>query len=402
MQAILHIGDMKCGSKSIQGWLDTNEPLLRGHGLHRSVAARHSIYDSGLPCHALDDGDLESEPRRELAIHSAAAVPAYRRAFEDRLAAEVAALPPDARAMVFSHERLVSLQPAEVERLMNLLRRYFDDVRVVVYIRRQDRLVLSLWGQRLKTHDPGNRFCDDLLATRSYLRMLATWERAVGRGNLAVRVFDRRAFVGGDLLADFRAAAGIPDDPRYRTPAFRNESLDAASQSLLLELRERVRDRHQRDRRRLLNRLRRKLRLGGSPPAGPLPFPAPLSTFLWQHFTGSGLRPARGWAERIVAACDQENEAIRRRYCPDRPELFDRDFSEYPREGGGPGEGFPPCDPEAMRREPLEPPAPEDVAEAYRIVFGRRPTADDVDAARQRAVNIAHLYATLLAERRAA
>ena len=402
MQAILHIGDMKCGSKSIQGWLAANESLLRGHGFHGGVATKHSFYDSGLACYALDDGDLTAEPRREHAIHGTADVPNYRRILEERLTAEIAALPPDARAMVFSHEMLLSLSPPEVERLMALLHRRFSGVRVVAYLRRQDRLFLSLWGQRLKTHDPGPRFCDDLLATRSYLRMLETWERAVGRANLAVRVFDRKAFVGGDLVADFRDAAGIPDDPRYQMPTFRNESLDAASQSLLLELRERIRDRHERDRRRLVARLRRKLRLGGKPPSGPLAFPAPLSSFLWQHFTGSGLRPARGWAERIVAACDQENEAIRRRYCPERPALFDREFSEYPLEGGAPGEGYPPCAPEAMRREPLAPPEPAQVDEAYRVVLGRVPSASERAAARQSAANIAHLYATLLAGQRAA
>ena len=402
MQAILHIGDMKCGSKSIQGWLAANESLLDDHGFHRSAATRHSIYDSGLACYALDDGDLTAEPRREHGIHAAVDVPACRRSLEERLTAEIAALPPDARGMLFSHEMLLSLAPPEVERLVALLRRRFSGVRVVAYLRRQDRLFLSLWGQRLKTHDPGIRFCDDLLAHRSYLRMLEIWERAVGPANLAVRVFDRKAFVDGDLVTDFRTAAGLPDDPRYQMPTFRNESLDAASQSLLLELRERIRDHHERDRRRLVARLRRKLRLGGQRQPGPLAFPAPLSSFLWQHYTGSGLRPARGWAERIVAACTEENEAIRRRYCPDRPELFDREFSEYPLEGGAPGEGYPPCAPEAMRREPLAPPEPEHVDEAYRLVLGRVPSASERAAARQSAANIAHLYATLLAGRRAA
>jgi hypothetical protein len=97
MQAILHIGDMKCGSKSIQGWLAANESRLRGHGFHAGAATKHSFYDSGLACYALDDADLASEPRREHAIHATADVPNYRRSLEERLAAEVAALPPDAR-----------------------------------------------------------------------------------------------------------------------------------------------------------------------------------------------------------------------------------------------------------------------------------------------------------------
>ena len=70
MQAILHIGDMKCGSKSIQGWLAANDSLLRRHGFHGGVATKHSFYDSGLACYALDDADLTAEPRREHAIHA--------------------------------------------------------------------------------------------------------------------------------------------------------------------------------------------------------------------------------------------------------------------------------------------------------------------------------------------
>jgi len=402
MQAILHLGDMKCGSKSIQGWLAENESLLRGHDVHRSTSTRYSIYDSGLACFALDDGNLTAEPRREHAIQSSADVPGYRRSLDERLAAEIVALPPGAQTMVFSHEMLLSLSPPEVERLMALLHRRFSGVRVVAYLRRQDRLFLSLWGQRLKTHDPGSRFCDDLLATRSYLRMLETWERAVGRANLAVRVFDRKAFVNGDLMADFRAAAGIPDDSRYQMPTFHNESLDAASQSLLLELRDLLRERRERDRKRILTRLRRLLRLERRPHAGLITFPASLATFLWRFYTGNGLRPRRGWAERIFESYSAENDEIRRRYRPDLTELFDREFSEYPLEGGAPGEGYTPCAPEAMRREPLAPPEPEQVDEAYRVVLGRVPSASERAAARQSAANIAHLYATLLAGRRAA
>jgi len=111
MQAILHIGDIKCGSKSIQGWLAANDSRLRRHGFHGGVATNHSLYDSGLSCYALDDTDLTAEPRREHAIRATANVPGYRHGLEERLAAEVAALPADARAMLFSHEILLSLAP---------------------------------------------------------------------------------------------------------------------------------------------------------------------------------------------------------------------------------------------------------------------------------------------------
>lgn len=396
MRAILHIGDMKCGSKSIQHWLHQDAAVLRELGFHGSKTTRFDIYDSRLASYAIDDESLANEPRRESGIVSAADVPAHRLEIERGLATEVAALPADARAMVFSHEMMLSLEPAEVQRLMALLGRCFDEIGVVAYIRRQDRLFLSLWGQRLKTHDPGPGFCDCMRDQRSYRRMLDTWERAVGRGRLAVRIFDKSAFRQGDIQADFRAAAGIPADPRFTRPALRNEGLDAAAQSLLLALRDRLVDRRERGHRSLAARIRRIFRGRRRPPWEPVAFPRPLVAHLMRNRPGSGLMPSRSWAREIVAACAAENEIIRSRYFPDRAALFDDDFSAYPDEGGPPGHAAPPCDVLALRQEDCPVADPAEVEEAYRLVLGRDPGPEERAAVGRRGANIAEVYGSLL------
>lgn len=402
MRAIVHIGDMKCGSKSIQHWLHQDAPVLRELGFHRVLATCVEIYDAALASYGIDDASLANEPRRECGIRSAAEVPAHRQDLERRLAAELAALPAQVHTVVFSHEMLLSLEPGEVERVTALLRRHFDEVRVVAYIRRQDRLFLSLWGQRLKTHDPGTGFCDCLREQRSYLRMIETWEEAVGRGNVILRIFDKSAFRQGDIQADFCTAAGIPLDPRFTRPALRNEGLDAVAQTLLLSLRDRLVERRERARRSIASRLRRLFRGRSARAWAPVAFPLPLVRELMRSRPGSGLVPSRAWAREIVAACAAENEAIRGRYFPERAALFDDDFSGYPEEGGPPGSNAPPCDPAALCQEGCPPPAVEDVAEAYRLVLGRRPRADELDASRRPGVTVAMVYATLLAGRRAA
>ncbi|MBM4021128.1 MAG: hypothetical protein FJ284_02600 [Planctomycetes bacterium] len=396
MKAIVHIGDMKCGSKSIQHWLHQDAAVLRELGFHGSTTTRFDIYDSRLASYAIEDESLANEPRRESGIVSAADVPAHRDEIERGLAAEVAALPADARALVFSHEMLLSLEPAEVDRLVGLLRGLFDEIGVVAYIRRQDKLFLSLWGQRLKTHDPGPGFCECLRDKRSYLRMLDTWERAVGRGRLAVRVFDKLAFRQVDIQADFRAAAGIPADPRFTRPALRNEGLDAAAQSLLLALRDRLVDRRERARRSLAARLRRIFGGRRSRPWESVAFPRPLVTHLMRNRPGSGLMPSRSWAREIVAGCAAENEIIRARYFPDRAVLFDDDFSAYPDEGGPPGRAVPPCDTLTLRQPDCAAADPEHVEEAYRLVLGRDPGPEERATARRGAANIAEVYAMLL------
>jgi hypothetical protein len=396
MQAILHIGDMKCGSKSIQTWLAQDAAILREHGFHRCQAIQWGCYDSGLASYALNDDRRETTPRHEFGIGSAAEVPAHRREIEERLAHAMANLPSDARGMIFSHEMLLSLEPAEVERAVALIRRHFDSIRVVAYIRRQDRLFLSLWGQRLKTHDPGSAFCDTMRTHRRYLPMLDAWEGAVGREHVTLRVFDKATFRKGDLRADFCEAAGIPLDPRFTRPALRNEGLDAAAQLLLLELCDRLNARRERDRRSLGRRLRRVLFGRESRDWIPVAFPGSLVRHLMRTRQGKGLLPSRQWARETAAAHVEENETIRRRHFPDRERLFDDDFSSYPEAGGPPGVGLRECDPEAFVTTDREPLTPEAITEACEAVLGRRPGTGEEASLGRSATNLAHLYALLL------
>lgn len=401
MQAIIHIGDMKCGSTSIQEWITRDAAVLEDHGIRLSAVTRVVHYDSRLACYALDNHWIDTEPRRESGLRAATEVPAFRRDLERRFAAEVASLPSEARAMLFSHEMLLTLKDHEVQRLADMLRPLFAGIRVVAYIRRQDRLILSLWGQRLKRGHPGPVFCDHQIKHRSYLRMLDSWQRAVGRDNLVVRVFDKAAFAQGDLEADFRVAAGIPTDERYSKPIRTNESLDMTAQSLLLELGALLAARQDAAHRRLGARLRRLFNRRKYRHVQPTPIPIDLRNHLAQHHAGRGLMPGRAWADRVMATCEHENEEIRRRYFPERAQLFDDNFSDYPAEGGPPGAVLKLCDPEAVREPVVGPLEPATVAEAYRLVIGREPRAAEIAREQRTAANIAHLYASLLTRRAA-
>jgi hypothetical protein len=376
--------------------------ILEAHGFWLSDVTRIAHYDSRLSSYAVDDERMEVEARRESGIGSPDEVPAHRRDLEQRLAAEIDGLPSTAKAMVFSHELMLLLRPREVARLLSMLRQLFADIRVVAYIRRQDRLFLSLWGQRLKSYAPESDFFERQLARRRYLSMLDTWSHAVGRENLVVRVFDKASFAQGNLQADFREAAGIPHDDRYAPPCRTNESLDAAAQSLLLELGARLDGRSSRDRRRLWSRIVRAFQPKAKRRTAVPVFPLSLKMFLVRHRTGRSLLPDRAWARRIMAACDKENEVIRRRYFPDRARLFDDDFSDYPEEGGPPGSSLRLCVPDEFAHPAVGSVPPEEIIEAYRVVLGREPDASTVSREQRTASNIAQVYASLLAGSRAA
>ena len=402
IHAILHVGDMKCGSTSIQEWMTRDRPILAANGYCLSGVTRIAHYDSRLSSYAVDDERMDVEARKESGIASPNEVAAHRRDIEQRLAAEVAGLPSTAKAMIFSHELMLMLRPREVKRLVTMLRQLFAGIRVVAYIRRQDRLFLSLWGQRLKSYAPEVDFFERQLARRRYVRMLDTWSQAVGRENFVVRVFDKASFAQGNLQADFREAAGIPHDDRYAPPSRTNESLDAASQALLLELGERLDGRSSRDQRRVWSRVRRAFQSKAARRKRVPVVPLPLKLFLIRHRTGRSLLPDRAWAQRIMAACAKENEIVRQRYFPERTRLFDDDFSDYPTEGGPPGSNLRLCMPEDFANPVVGSLTPDEIIEAYRVVLGREPDAVSVTRDQHAATNIAQVYASLLARSRAA
>lgn len=115
MQATLHSGDMKSKSTTIQHWLHHDADLLEEDGFHTVTITLMGIHDRPLASYALCDDRNATEPRRECGITSATEGPAHRREIEKRLAHEIAAPPPTARAVVVSHEMLLWPEPRRLD-----------------------------------------------------------------------------------------------------------------------------------------------------------------------------------------------------------------------------------------------------------------------------------------------
>ncbi|MCA2011153.1 hypothetical protein LCM17_06645 [Cereibacter sphaeroides] len=124
--------------------------------------------------------------------------------------------------------------PDVVARLADLARRHFGEVRVVCYLRRQDRLTLAHRKQVIEGHAAARFYAfgtDPLPLPRDYYRdyldfhrkLNRLWLPAFGRENILVRNAQRSALIDGDVLADFTAVTGIRFDNPGRVEA--NSSL---------------------------------------------------------------------------------------------------------------------------------------------------------------------------------
>lgn len=110
-------------------------------------------------------------------------------------------------------------------------------IKVIVYLRRQDELLFSWWNQRIKFGKKhySTITWDELIRTRPYIQLdyYASLERIaayVGKENIIVRVFDKKAFLNSDpnktILADFLETIGLEYTQDYTvTNLIRNPSL---------------------------------------------------------------------------------------------------------------------------------------------------------------------------------
>ena len=216
MRAILHIGAPHIAAAAIERFIDGNRAALRDRGAiaPRSVGRVSAI---GLALYALD-ARRRSDDRRAAGLDERGAFRRHRARLRAALIDEVEAAreeraAPPVETLIFSSDALWrSLRSRrEIHRLALLLGDVADEVRVIVYLRRQDRHALSIYaaetrfGRTTPFRFPG-RLSDGAFR---YDRKLAAWARAFGDGAIRVRPFEAAQLAGGDLLTDFIDQAGL-------------------------------------------------------------------------------------------------------------------------------------------------------------------------------------------------
>jgi hypothetical protein len=88
------------------------------------------------------------------------------------------------------------------------------EIKVVVYLRRQDRLYSSFFNQDVKgarqwAHNAYRFYQTHPIFQRDYDELLDIWSSGVGRENMVIRPYEAAQWVGGNILEDFCSVTGI-------------------------------------------------------------------------------------------------------------------------------------------------------------------------------------------------
>lgn len=315
-ELILHIGLPKTGSSSIQR-------VLAGH---REALAAQGVYyprSPGWENHQLLPASMVADPNALWDVHPGVwegLKPEARLAmFREQFKEEMSALPGSAKRCIISSEQCASLLmvPADVARLAELLRQWFDPIRVVAYLRRQDKHAASAYTQNLRTGNlaapalPGGGPAE--LPQYDYGGLLDRWAGAFGANAILGRIFERDAMIGGDAVEDFLALIGLKLPALEDNPdKLSNPSINLAGQELL----------------------RRAGRIyeaqGDARPWRDSPAWRRLTASITEVMAGRGWRPTRGEATEFMERFRDTNERARVKYFPDCPTLFPENFDDLP------------------------------------------------------------------------
>ncbi|MDB5554907.1 MAG: hypothetical protein JWL86_4891 [Rhizobium sp.] len=133
--------------------------------------------------------------------------------------------------MLLSNEHCASrlVYPDDICRLRDFLAPLAETITIVVYLRRQDEAMLSMYSTALRSGSarPLEFPSEHIIAWKfDYEKLLARWAVVFGRENIVVRLFNELR--NDDILDDFTAAATFAGDIGWTRPEGRlNTRLDA-------------------------------------------------------------------------------------------------------------------------------------------------------------------------------
>ena len=213
------------------------------------------------------------------------------------------------------HSRLATLDM--ISALKAFLDPWVETFRIILYLRRQDRVAVSLHSTALKSGNPNELkqlpvYNGNIPYYYNYEAIHENWSAIFGQDKVNVRLFDKREWADGCLIGDFCQSCEIElaNTSKARTE---NRALTLRGAQFIREI----------------NR-----QISSSSVDLPSEDRASLVRLVSQLCEGKHYPVSRDNAKAFYRQFDGVNERIKQNIFPYRSDpLFDDDFSDYPEQG---------------------------------------------------------------------
>lgn len=225
----IHIGSPKTGTTSLQAFLGENRKELKKNGIDYPDGSEFLM----LPAY--------SRHHNGIWIRQCHGKPEY-----EQMLASLLARCARSDTILFSDEEIFrgyQQDPGIIRDLHHALRAAGHELRVIVYLRRQDEYLTSLWAQKVKRFYTGTfeQWLADInehVDNGDYYSVLTSLATEVGHDALTVRLYEKRRFTESHTIyADFLEILGIRDITSFTVPA---EPKNLSLQDVYLETKRRM------------------------------------------------------------------------------------------------------------------------------------------------------------------
>lgn len=233
----VHIGTEKTGSTAIQHYLARNNETLNSqyHVLVPTTLGSGASVNLAAACQTSATPD---SLRRMRSLTSQESVLAYFHQLQQTLANEITNKRP--QRLLLSCENFSSrLKTKEdIARLHDFLAPFAAQIRIIVYLRRQEDMIVSSHTTKIRNgfqgrfnYPPPGRERPDA----HYDQLLARWADVFGDESLTVKLYEPKRLHNGDIVDDFCTCVSIPNG-LSRDEARQNTSPDPTTLEIMRQL----------------------------------------------------------------------------------------------------------------------------------------------------------------------
>ncbi|MEB3100931.1 hypothetical protein [Ferviditalea candida] len=225
---ILHIGMHKTGTTSLQKVFSSSQHLLNQSNIYYADLDKFNIPNSFYVSFIDNPTDHISFKNMEIYDFN------HAKAEQERLkilwAKEFDNI--NSGYYIISDEELSYLPLENVSKMRNYLKKYFDDITVIMYAREPKSFIPSIINEHIKYGD------SEIYLNRItyYIDRVEKYIEVFGRNNIIIRPFNESAFKNGNLFDDFFESLNINFNTNVLdTTIETNQSLGQTALTVLME-----------------------------------------------------------------------------------------------------------------------------------------------------------------------